>query len=155
MIVARGRDNSIGKDGDLLWHLSADLKHFKALTMGHAIVMGRRTWESLPKGALPGRRNIVVSRNETYNAPGAEVYHSLEDAVAAAGEDAFIIGGGRIYEAAMPYADTLYLTEVDAEYEDADTHFPELDGTWRLVEEESAQRDERSGLTYRFVTLRR
>ena len=159
LIVAKGSDGSIGKDGDLLWHLSADLKHFKAVTMGHAVVMGRRTWESLPKGALPGRTNIVVSRNPQFQAPGAQVYPSLEEALEAAyrvDPEPFIIGGGTLYAATLPMATRLYLTEVEATYPQADTRFPALDpAMWRTEEEEPRATDPKSGLTYRFLTLSR
>lgn len=127
-IVALGKEREIGREGDLPWHLPEDLKHFKELTTGHTVIMGRNTWESLPRRPLPGRRNIVISRNPSYEAEGAEVFGSFIDAVAAVPLDEipFIIGGGSIYGLSLPYLTTLYLTEVDMMVEDADTHFPTL-----------------------------
>lgn len=156
IIVAMSADRAIGRAGDLIWHLRQDLRHFKELTMGHPIVMGRRTWESLPKGALPGRRNIVVSRNAAFSAPGAEVFANLDEAIEAAGEGAFIIGGGQIYAAALPLASALHLTEIDASFPDADTHFPPVSpAEWHEDECGGWETDEKSGLRYRFRTLRR
>ena len=109
IIVAATRDMAIGNRGDLLYHISDDLKRFKSLTMGHPIIMGRKTFESFPKGALPGRRNIVVTRNASYNAPGIEIATSLDEAInmTAASDEAMIIGGGEIYRQAMPHASAL------------------------------------------------
>ncbi|MDY5119426.1 MAG: dihydrofolate reductase, partial [Muribaculaceae bacterium] len=100
IVVAVARNLAIGNGGDLLCHLSADLKHFKAVTMGGTVIMGRRTWQSLPKGALPGRRNIVITRDAAFDAPGAEVATSLDAAISLAETDdrkVFIIGGGKLY----------------------------------------------------------
>ncbi len=124
LIVAIDRHGAIGRKGDLLYHISADLRRFKALTWGHTVVMGRRTFESLPKGALPGRRNIVVTRNPAYEAAGADVAHSLDEALEMASGKIFIIGGAEIYRQALPYARTLHLTVIDAETDDADTFLP-------------------------------
>ena len=123
IIVAATRDMAIGNRGDLLYHISDDLKRFKSLTMGHPIIMGRKTFESFPKGALPGRRNIVVTRNISYTAPGIETASSVDDAVkmCEGAERAFIIGGGEIYRQALPVADCIELTLIDAERPDADT----------------------------------
>ncbi len=127
IIVAIDRRGAIGSKGDMLFHLSADLKRFKSLTMGHTLIMGRKTFDSLPKGALPGRRNIVVSRNEAFAAPGTEHAASFEEAVAMAGDaEIFVMGGAQIYELAMPVADVLELTVIDAEGEDPDTFFPPI-----------------------------
>ena len=127
LIVAIDRKGAIGRRGELLYHISADLRRFKALTTGHTVVMGRKTFESLPKGALPNRRNIVVSRSSGYSAPGVEVAHSLEAAVAMAdSKDIYIIGGAEIYRQALPLVDRLRLTVIDAETADADTFFPAL-----------------------------
>lgn len=154
IIVATARDGAIGNNGDLLWRLSPDMKRFKALTMGHPIIMGRRTWQSLPKGALPGRRNIVISRNPQFKAEGAEVYESLQQALKhTEGEEAFIIGGAQVYEQALPLADKLELTIVDKDYPEADTRLPiltELPG-WVLTHSEPKATDEKSGLTYQFL----
>lgn len=150
IIVAIDRRGAIGRGGDLLFYIKDDLRRFKALTMGNTLVMGRRTFESLPKGALPGRRNIVVSRNAAYTAPGIEVAPSLEAALALAADgpgDTFVIGGGQIYAQALAKADVLELTVVDAEAEAPDTYFPTipLDG-YRV---EKIERGE----GYSFVTL--
>lgn len=152
IIVAAAADNAIGKAGGLIWHIPADLKRFKSLTMGHAIVMGRKTWQSLPKGALPGRRNIVISRDPAFNAPGAEIFTSLEDALAECAGDTeiFVIGGGQIYAHALEYATRVYMTRVAACFPDADTFFPELPGNeWALMEA-SAEETTAEGLTYKF-----
>lgn len=153
-IVAAGLDNSIGRDGTMPWHIPDDLRRFKALTMGCPIIMGRRTWESLPKGALPGRRNIVVSGTPGFVAAGAEVFGTLEEALQAVAAEprAFIIGGGKIYRQTLPYVSTVYLTRVDSSYADADTFFPELPADeWQLAEAD-APAATASGLGYRFET---
>lgn len=126
LIVAIDRRGGIGRHGDLLYHISADLRRFKALTSGHTVIMGRKTFESLPKGALPNRRNLVVSRNASYKAPGAETFITLESALASAEGEAFVIGGAQIYRSALPLADELLLTIVDAQADDADTFFPAI-----------------------------
>ena len=156
MIVAAAEDGAIGRGGDLIWRISADLKRFKAITMGHTIIMGRKTWDSLPKGALPGRRNVVVTRDETFAAVGADVYHSLEDAVVSCnGQEAFIIGGAQIYGQSLPMVERLYLTKVFASYSDADAHFPMLnDDDWEVVNEEAVEQTA-DGLNYQFVDLKR
>lgn len=128
MIAAVGKNLELGKNNDLIWHFKEDMKFFKETTMGHPVIMGRKTFESLPK-ALPGRKNIVISTNPEYKADGAEVVASVEEAIKLAeaeNTDAFVIGGGRIYTEFLPYADNLYLTEIDAECPDADTYFPEF-----------------------------
>lgn len=127
IIVAIDRRGAIGSRGDMLFHLRADLRRFKAVTMGHTLIMGRRTFESLPGGALPGRRNIVVSRNSSFTAPGVERASSLEEAIAMAGDsEIYIIGGAQIYALALPLADELDLTVIDAEGADPDTFFPTI-----------------------------
>ncbi len=127
MIVAKGINNEIGKDNDLLWHLSADLKFFKATTMGKSIIMGRKTFQSLPK-ALPGRKNIVISSDKNFDAPGATVVTNTEDALRESEtEEVFIIGGASVYKAFFPIAKKLYITEVEFECDDADVFFPDID----------------------------
>lgn len=157
IIVAVGADHSIGRQGDLAFHVSTDLKHFKSLTMGWPIVMGRKTFESLPKGALPGRRNIVITSNAAYSAPNIEVVPSLEAALSLVSdaEKVFILGGASVYKQALPTADTLELTRIDAVCPDADTFFPELGGEWREVSATEPAVDERSGLKYSFITMRK
>ncbi|HET7475323.1 MAG TPA: dihydrofolate reductase [Dermatophilaceae bacterium] len=126
VVAALGRNRVIGSDGRLPWHLPADLAHFKDLTMGHTIVMGRRTWDAIGR-ALPGRTTIVLTRRRDWSAPGALVAHSLSAALDQVdGPEAFVVGGGEIYRQAMPVADRLVLTEVDAAPE-GDTYFPSFD----------------------------
>lgn len=141
IIVAIDRNNAIGRRGDLIYHLPADLRRFKALTVGNTVVMGRRTWESLPK-ALPGRRNIVVTHRDGYDAAGAETAASVECALAmaAAGPgDTYIIGGAQIYAETLPLADMLHLTVIDADTPDADTFFPAVDSRcFRVVDDVDA-----------------
>ncbi len=154
IIVAAGRDGAIGRTGGMIWHLREDLRRFRRLTMGHPIIMGRKTWMSLPKGALPGRRNIVVSRAPLFTAPGADVFASLADALRATVTDplVFIIGGGEIYRQMMPLADTIHLTRIDADCPDADTFFPLPDEReWELAEASEAYAND-DGIQYRFET---
>lgn len=159
IIVALSQDNAIGHDGTLIWHLSPDLRHFKSLTTGHAVIMGRRTWESLPSGPLPKRHNIVVTRNRDYQAPGATVVHDLQQAINHAlslDAEPFIIGGAKLYEASLSMAGRLYLTCIGARYPHADTRFPAIDfSEWKEVERSPVHTDEASGLTYTFITLER
>lgn len=154
MIVAAAEDGAIGRGGDLIWRISADLKRFKALTMGHSIIMGRKTWDSLPKGALPGRRNVVVTRDKNFSAEGADVYNSLEDAIdSCKGVETFIIGGAQIYRQAMPMVSKLFLTRVYASYPDADAFFPEIIADeWDIANEEVAA-ETPDGLHYQFIDL--
>ena len=126
MIAAVGKNLELGKNNNLIWHFKEDMKFFKDTTIGHTVVMGRKTFESLPK-ALPGRKNIVISSNAEYQAQGATVVTSVEEALQIAdNEEVFILGGGKIYAEFLPYADKLYLTEIDAECADADTYFPQF-----------------------------
>jgi len=139
----------IGIDNRLPWRLPADLQHFKQLTLGHHIVMGRKTWESLP-GKLPGRPHVVISRDPAYRAEGALVAHSLEEALAVCGGDQeiFFIGGENLYRQALALADRLYLTEIQQPFA-GDAHFPEFGGgAWR---ETSRECHESNGLVYHFV----
>ena len=156
LIAAVARNGVIGIDNRLPWRLPADLRHFKALTLGHTVIMGRKTWESLPVNfrPLPGRRNIIVTRNGNYQAEGAAIAASLPAAVAAAeGSDAFVIGGAELYAAALPLADRLQLTEIDTTF-DGDTFFPAIDPQqWQETSRESHHDD--AGFGYAFVTYRR
>lgn len=157
-IVALDNNNAIGRQGDLLCHLPADLKHFKSITMNHTIIMGRKTFESFPKGALPGRQNIVITRSANYQAPGIHVVHNLSEALKAADMpgEVFIIGGAQIYRLAMPVVTRLYLTRIDAAFADADTFFPTINPKeWKEVEREHHQADERNPYPYTFITLER
>ena len=128
IVVAIAENGALGYKNDLLWHLPADLKRFKEMTTGHSIIMGSRTFRSLPKGALPNRRNIVLSRTQQ-DFPGAEWAASPEVALELVGEEAeaFVIGGAQVYEQMLPYTDKIYLTRVHADFPEADTFFPELD----------------------------
>lgn len=160
IIVAVARDGAIGRRGDLLFHISDDLRRFKRLTMGHPIVMGRKTFESFPKGPLPGRTNIVVTRSGDYDGRGATVAGSLDEALkAAAAEETgriFIIGGGEIYRQAFGIADALELTDIDAAVDDADTFFPAVnDVDWELTEVSEPMTDPRTGISYSFKTYAR
>lgn len=155
IIVAVARNGAIGRRGDLAFYISDDLRHFKALTMGHPIIMGRRTFDSLPKGALPGRRNIVITRNPQFTAPNVETAPSLEAAIAmvAEVEQAFIIGGGSVYEQAMPLANRLEITHIEADAEDADTFFPQINPeVWQLEQRTPTTIDARSNLPYHFAS---
>jgi dihydrofolate reductase len=137
LIVARARNGVIGRGGTLPWRLPEELAHFKRTTMGHPIVMGRRTWASIGR-PLPGRRSIVVSRNRSFTAPGAEVVPSLDAALEAAGDvpEVFVIGGAELYAAAAPRAQRMIVTEIDADFE-GDTVFPAPDPRdWEAVEHE-------------------
>lgn len=158
LIAAVDRQYAIGRDGALLWHEAEDQKHFRAVTMGCPVIMGRKTWDSLPPKfrPLPGRRNIVVTRNAQWRADGAEAAPSLEAALAMASgaARAFVIGGGELYVAAMAQADELVLTEIDAVFDRADTYFPPIDRA-RFVESTRAVQRSADGTGYAFVTYRR
>lgn len=155
IIAAVTRDLAIGRGGDMPYHISGDLRRFKELTMGHPVIMGRKTFQSLPKGALPGRRNLVVSRNAGLALDGAEVFGSLTDAMAACsgGPTPFVIGGGEIYRQAMPLATRLFMTQIDATVPDADTWFPAIEPAQWAVDGQPSdwQTDNRSGVKYRFI----
>lgn len=153
IIAAVAANNAIGYENKLLYWLPNDLKRFKALTTGHTIIMGRRTFESFPKGALPNRRNVVLSRQGT-QFPGAETFVSLKDALdsCAENEEVYIIGGASVYSQALPLADRLCLTEVDDVPANADAYFPEFDKeAWRVDFCEEHEIDERHAQRYRFV----
>jgi dihydrofolate reductase len=128
LVVAYARNGVIGRDGDLPWHLPSDMKHFRELTTGGTVVMGRKTYTSIPERfrPLPGRRNLVLSRDPSFAAPGAEVFDGLDVALDACGRDCFVIGGGATYAEALPLADRVWATEVDADVA-GDTYFPALD----------------------------
>lgn len=160
IIVAVADDWAIGRDGDMPWHISADMKFFKATTMGHSLVMGRRTWESIGCKPLPGRQNIVVSARlaeewgQAEASPAAIAVPSLEAAFEAASDsEIFVMGGGMIYRQAMDVADKLYVTHVRTTVPDADTFFPAIDPeVWELAERSNTTRDPASGLRYEFRT---
>ncbi len=151
IIAAIGKNNELGKGNELLWKLPADMKHFKETTTGHTVVMGRKTFQSIGR-ALPNRRNIVVTRDETFAIEGVEVAHSLGEAIekVAGEEEAFIIGGGELYKQALPFTDKLYITHVDSEF-DADTFFPHISEEWKKVSEEEHLADETNPFAYTFA----
>lgn len=156
-IVAIDENGAIGRQGDLLCHLPADMRHFKQVTMGHSIVMGRKTFESFPRRPLPGRQNIVITRNTAWQYPGVTVVHSLDEAIAAAQtETVFVIGGAQVYEQALPLVDVLHLTVIHARWADADVFFPAIDMTqWQEVERVHHASDHRNAYEFDFVTLKR
>ena len=157
IIVAVASDGAIGRANDLLWHLPADLTRFKELTTGHTILMGRKTFESLPRGPLPNRRNIIISRSLPAQ-PGAEVYPTIQQALeaCASDEEVFIIGGGEIYRQLLPNTEQIYLTRVQASFPDAEVFFPELDSTeWIEEAREVYPRDERNEYDTELLLLRR
>ena len=151
LIAAVARNRAIGRDNKLIYWLPDDMKRFKALTTGHTIIMGRRTFESLPKGALPNRRNIVLSHTVS-EFPGCDAYSSLEEAIAhcAEDEDIYIIGGEEVYRQAIDKADRLCLTEVDDTPDVADAFFPDYSG-WRETIRERHAKDERHAFNFDFV----
>ncbi|MDR1720096.1 MAG: dihydrofolate reductase [Dysgonamonadaceae bacterium] len=158
IIVAAGENNEIGRANGLLWHLPADMKRFRQLTTGHVIVMGRKTYDSLPKGALPHRTNVVISRNSNLRLPQCTVLNSLQAALTAFADEQeiFIIGGAEIYRQSFPLADRIYLTRVHAEFPDADTFFPPIDpAEWQLIADETPLADETSPYNYSFYTFKR
>jgi dihydrofolate reductase len=156
LIAAVAKNGVIGAGNALPWRLPDDLARFRALTMGHTVVMGRRTWESLPR-ALAGRQNVVVTRQSGYRASGAEIASSLDDALALAKLPApvFCIGGAALYRVALPLADALYVTEIARDF-DGDAIFPRIDpAQWREVAREPRRSDGAGGFAYAFVTYRR
>lgn len=157
IIVAIAENNAIGFENKLIYWLPNDLKRFKALTTGNTIIMGRRTFESLPKGALPNRRNIVLSRNgKAEDFPNADLYPSLNEALATCEGDVFIIGGASVYNEAMPIADRLCLTYIYDTPEQADTFFPEINkDEWKEVMREEHDIDEKHNQRYAFIDLER
>ena len=158
IIAAIGNNNELGKGNDLIWHLPADLKRFKKRTTGHAIIMGRNTFESIGK-PLPNRRSIIITRNTSYQKEGCEIVHSLEEAIEliASQEDAFIIGGAQIYKEAMEknVVDQLDITKVHQDF-DADVFFPAIDSmVWEEVSRENFSPDEKNLFTYSFINYKK
>lgn len=157
IIVAKDLNSGIGKGNALLCHLPADLKHFKSLTETHTVIMGRKTFDSLPKGALPNRRNIVVSRQEGLKLENCEVFASLDKAFAACSKDekVFIIGGASIYSQAIANATCLEITVIDSRF-DADVFFPEIDSNiWEVVKSQKFAPDDRNAYAYTFITYKK
>ena len=157
LIVAAGENDAIGKDNQLIWHLSDDLKRFKELTNGHHIIMGRKTFESFPK-PLPNRTHVVITRQDNYKVPsGVIVVNNLEDAFDASKSDKqpFVIGGGEIYKQAMPFADKIELTRVHENF-DADTFFPKIDlNIWKETNNSFHAKDEKHQYNFSFITYSR
>ena len=157
LIAAIARNNAIGFENKLIYWLPNDLKHFKELTTGHTIIMGSNTFRSLPKGALPNRRNIVLSRKES-GFPGCETFSSLEEALANCNDTelVYVIGGEMLYRTAFPLADILCLTEIDDTPKEADAFFPEFaKNEWEVIEQEEHMTDEKHPFNYRFATYLR
>ena len=158
IIAALDEQNGIGRNGGLLCHLPADLKYFKEKTSGHSIIMGRKTYESLPKGALPHRTNIVITSGKAEKYPGCLVARSLDEALTYAKDEEllFIIGGGQLYRTSLHMADVLYITRIHHLFEDADTFFPDIDSAkWELVEEDEHDKDEKHPFRFSFQTFLR
>jgi dihydrofolate reductase len=154
MIVARSRNHVIGRDNQMPWKISADLQFFKRVTMGHPVIMGRKTWESIGR-PLPGRRNIVISRNANYQATGAELASSLDEALNQLGEFSrvFVIGGEQLFKQAFPKADRLYITEIEMDVEGGDTFFEVPNPSdWKEIECNSGSEND---IHFHFVTLER
>lgn len=156
IIAAVTRNGAIGRNGQLLFHISEDLKNFKETTMGHTVVMGRKTFESLPGGRpLPGRRNIVVTRNPDYHHEGIETASSVKEAIDMGGDDfVYVIGGGEIYNEAIDLVDFMELTIIDVDVDDADTFFPNgnpLD--WVVVHSSEKHTDPKTGVKFKYVDL--
>lgn len=152
-IVATANKDVIGKTGGIPWYLPADLRHFKEITMGRPIIMGRVTHESIGR-ALPGRRNIVITRKPDYRADDCEVVASLEEAINLAGDDAFIIGGESIYQQALPKVGRLYITKIEADIA-GDKFFNYDPGEWQQLSSEKHQPDEKNPYAYEFLILER
>lgn len=156
-IAAMSENRVIGKDNQLPWHLPADLKHFKAITTGHPILMGRKTFESIGK-PLPNRTNIIITRNNNYHAPGCIVVTSIDEAIEQAtlidAKEIFIIGGAEVYQQLMPHIQQLYLTIIRHQFE-GDTYFPEIDAAFTEVSRETHQADEVNPYAYDFIKLER
>ena len=158
LIVAISENNAIGKAGDLLCYLPDDLKHFKALTTGATVVMGKKTFFSLPRHPLPNRRNIVLTHDGSFTYENTEVAHSIEElqSMITADENVFIIGGGQVYKQFMSLVDELQITHIHHTWEDADTFFPEIDeNIWELDREGEILHDEENGIDFQFVVYKR
>lgn len=155
LIAAISKNRALGYKNELLYHLPNDMKHFRELTTGHTIIMGRKTFESFPKGALPNRRNIVITRQNNLSYPNVEIFHSIEDAINNITDNTiYIIGGGEIYNQTLKYANRLELTVVDNIPENADTFFPEWknDEAWDITYAEMCNKDEKHLYDYCFET---
>lgn len=158
IIVAISENNAIGRAGDLLCHLPNDLKHFKELTTGATVVMGKKTYLSLPRHPLPNRRNIVLTRDTSFQAEGVEIIHSIMELhlILATDESVFIIGGGEVYRQFLPLASVLYITHIHHSWDDADTFFPAIDmSVWYCAKQEQHPADDRHPYAYTFAEYRK
>lgn len=162
IIVAIAENYAIGKKGDLLCHMPADLKHFKEITSGQTVLMGERTFFSLPKHPLPNRRNIVLTDVPGKTFEGAEAVYSIDEAIELGerqkvnGDEVFVIGGGMVYRQMMPLADKLYITHIHHSWEDADTFFPQIDpAIWEQTSAERHEADDTNPYAYTFCTYNR
>ncbi len=154
IIVAISKNNAIGKDNKLLWHLSDDLKRFKKLTTGHTIIMGKKTFDSLPNGALTNRTNIVITHNKDIKIPGCIMAYSINDAIEKCNNDdeIFVVGGGSIYKQFLKFANKIYLTIVQENF-DADTFFPEINfNEWKIIEQTDFLSDKKNKYAFSFIT---
>jgi len=155
IIVAIAKNNAIGKDNDLLWRISDDLKRFKKYTTNNSIIMGKNTFLSLPKGALPNRQNIVITDDKNDIFENTDVVYSIEEAIECATEDIFIIGGGMVYKTFLPLADRLYLTRVDKDF-DGDVFFPEINySEWEEEYSETISANEKNEFEHTFSILKK
>ena len=155
IIVAIGRNNEIGYQNNLLWRISDDLKRFKKITTNNTVIMGRKTYESLPKGALPNRTNIVISRDKNLQYENCIMANSIEDAIAKSdkNKEIFIIGGEQIYKLAFPHCNKLYLTKVDEEFI-ADVFFPEINyNNWEVINSEIIEKTEKNQFAHQFLEM--
>ncbi|WP_165023755.1 dihydrofolate reductase [Dysgonomonas sp. ZJ279] len=158
IIVAADENNAIGKDNNLLCYLPNDLKYFKSITDGHSIIMGRKTFESLPKGALPNRRNIVITQNKSLQFENCEMCSSVDDAINLCRneDEIFFIGGGSVYNIVIDFADSLYLTRIHHRFEGADTFFPLInDDQWKETSREYHKADEKNKYDYSFIKFQK
>lgn len=157
IIVAIAKNNGIGKDNKLLWHIAADLKRFKKITTGHTVIMGKNTFYSLPSGPLKNRRNIVITDNPADRFEGCETVNTIEEALAHCDKqkENFVIGGASVYRQFLPHASKLYLTLVDQSFE-ADTYFPEINpAEWEEISRELPELEEKHEFKYEFIVLKR
>ncbi len=156
-MAAHGSNREIGKNNDLLWHIPADLRHFKKTTSGHSVIMGRSTFESVGSKPLKDRRNIILTKDKEFHAEKVEICHSIKEAIKLVKdeEEVFVLGGGKIYEQMLHMVDKMYLTIVHKTYE-ADTYFPDYDlSEWKEVERTDVTDDEIAGVDYSFITYKR
>ncbi|WP_257352357.1 dihydrofolate reductase [Pseudalkalibacillus decolorationis] len=150
LLVAVAKNRVMGKDNDLPWHLPEDLKWFKNVSMGHTIIMGRNTYESIGK-PLPGRKNVIITTDKSYIAEGCIVTHSIEEALEQNGEEQIVIGGAQVFKQVLPITDRIYLTQIDEEFE-GDTFFPELDESeWEVTSKEKGIKNEKNPYDYYFT----